>query len=246
MSLQTVLIIIGCIVIALVYVATRVTTRKSIDKNRPPFVENAEDQEFFGDSHEETLLNEGHIRSQLDLDLSEDPQLGLFESTDGASQYVSESEDLTDKNEVIETPSQDDTKILKVFLKPKEEELFLGMDILRSLNHVGMTFGEMGIFHKIVENDSGTLETLFSAANMFEPGSFNLQMIETEQCRGLVFFMEIPTIIDDGVALETLLTTTDRVAKLLGGMLYKTPNDFMDDDFLDALRLKTNFIIDND
>ena len=58
--------------------------------------------------------------------------------------------------------------------------------------------------------------------------------------------MEIPTIIDDGVALETLLTTAERVAKLLGGMVYKTPIDLMDDDFLDALRLKTNFIIDND
>ena len=63
MSLQTVLIIIGCIVIGLVYVATRVATRKSIDKNKVPFVQTPEDKEVFGDSHEEALLNEGHIQS---------------------------------------------------------------------------------------------------------------------------------------------------------------------------------------
>ena len=58
--------------------------------------------------------------------------------------------------------------------------------------------------------------------------------------------MELPTVIDDGVALETLLTTTERLAKLLDGLVYKTPEELMDTDFLDALRLKTNFIIDND
>ena len=103
----------------------------------------------------------------------------------------------------------------------------------------------MGIFHKEVEGDDKIVETLFSAANMFEPGSFNLQQIETEKCLGLVFFMKLPTRIDDGVALETLLTTTGRVAKLLHGDLYKTPEETLDDDFLDALRLKTNFIVDN-
>ena len=120
------------------------------------------------------------------------------------------------------------------------------MDILRTLNHVGMAFGEMGIFHKTIENDSSSVETLFSAANMFEPGSFNLQKIESEICRGLVFFMELPTAVDDGIALETLVTTTERVAKLLDGVIYKTPSELLDTDFLDALRLKTNFIIDND
>ena len=147
---------------------------------------------------------------------------------------------------MIETLPFDDSQILKVFLRPKEEEIFRGMDILRSLNHVGMTFGEMGIFHKVVESDSGIVETLFSAANMYEPGSFNLQKIEAERCKGLVFFMELPTMIDDGVALETFLTTTEQVAKILDGTVYKTPKELMDDDFLDALRLKTNFIIDND
>ena len=246
MSLQTVLIIIGCIVIGLVYVATRVATRKSIDKNKVPFVQTPEDKEVFGDSHEEALLNEGHIQSQLDLELSEDAQLGLFDSADGAPQSLSESEELIDKNEVLETLPLDDPQILKVFLRPKEEEIFRGMDILRSLNHVGMTFGEMGIFHKVVENDSGIVETLFSAANMYEPGSFNLQKIEAERCRGLVFFMELPTMIDDGVALETFLTATEQVAKVLEGAIYKNPKELLDDDFLDALRLKTNFIIDND
>ena len=151
MSLQTVLIIIGCIVIGLIYVATRVATRKSIEKNKASFVQTAEDQEIFGDSHKEALLNEGHIQSQLDLELSEDPQLGLFESTDDTPQYLSESEELIDKNEAIETSPLDDPEILKVFLRPKEEEIFRGMDILRSLNHVGMTFGEIGIYHKVVE-----------------------------------------------------------------------------------------------
>ena len=54
----------------LIYVATRVATRK-YRKNKASFVKTA-GQEIFGDSHKEALLNEGHIQSQLDLELSKD------------------------------------------------------------------------------------------------------------------------------------------------------------------------------
>ena len=117
MSLQTVLIIIGCIVIGLVYVATRVATRKSIDKNKVHLSSKLlKIKRFLVTLMKIALLNEGHIQSQLDLELSEDPQLGLFESADGAPQYLSESEELIDKDEVIETLPLDDSEILKVFL----------------------------------------------------------------------------------------------------------------------------------
>ncbi len=246
MSLQTVLIIIGSIVIALIYIATRLTFRASMDKNKASFSKTVEEREFVGSSEGDILTDERHIQSQLDLELSEDPQLGLFESSESNSQCLSEPVDLTEENETIETFPQDGPEILKVFLKPREGGVFQGMDILRSLNHVGMVFGEMDIFHKTIDDGGKSVKTLFRAANMFEPGSFNLQKIEAENCRGLVFFMELPTVIDDGVALETLLTTTERLAKLLDGLVYKTPEELMDTDFLDALRLKTNFIIDND
>ena len=246
MSLQTVLIIIGCIVVALIYVATRVTSRKSIAKDKASFDETVEEVEFVSGSEEDSLAYESQMQSQLDLELSEDPQLGLFESFEGDSQSLLDPEDLIDEGKVIETLPQADLEILKLFLKPRLGEVFQGMDILRTLNHVGMEFGEMGIFHKTIENDNKSVETLFSAANMFEPGSFDLKKIESENCRGLVFFMELPTAVDDGIALETLVTTTERVAKLLDGVIYKTPDELLDTDFLDALRLKTNFIIDND
>lgn len=246
MSLQTVLLIIGCIVIALIYVATRVAARKSLNKDKASFGEPVEDKESIKDTDGEALFDERQLQSQLDLKLSEDPQLGLFESTDDDFQHPPESEDLIEKDEESEAFPLDGPEILKIFLKPVAGEIFQGMDILRSLNHVGMTFGEMGIFHKIIESDRDVMQTLFSAANMFEPGSFNLQKIEAEHYKGLVFFMALPTIIDDGVALETLITTMERVAKLLGGAVYKTPDELIDDDFIDALRLKTNFIIEND
>lgn len=245
MSLQTVLIIIGCIVIACIYVASRVATQNSSPKNKAFFGKDFKGTEA---DLEITLLassDDVQLESQLDLELSEDPQLGLFEAPEERSNLILEDGQVMSLTDAIETSEQNKEEILQLFLKPSDGEIFQGMDILRSLNHVGMVFGSMGIFHKEVEGDNEIVEILFSAANMFEPGSFNLQQIETERCRGLVFFMKLPSSIDDGVALETLLTTTGQVAKLLHGNLYKTPEETLDDDFLDALRLKTNFIVDN-
>ena len=115
MSLQTVLIIIGCIVITLIYVATKVTTRKSIAKNKASFGETIEEAEFVSDSEEDSLAYENQMQSQLDLKLSEDPQLGLFESFESNSQSLLEREDLIDPDKVIETLPQAELEILKLF-----------------------------------------------------------------------------------------------------------------------------------
>ena len=244
MSLQIVLIIIGCGVVTGVYFSTRLGAKRESDqatKNHiPREITNYDESNINFEFHD--VENQGLEQSQLDLDLIEEQQLGLFETFNPASQEIVEASPNENDNE----EGFPDSNLLKIYMKPTKDAVFEGPDLLRALNHVGMSYGLMNIFHKNLEGDNGELKILFSAANMFEPGFFDLQAIEAEKCKGLVFFMNIPAMIDDGLALENFLDAIEQVAKTLHGDLYKTPDLELDDDYLDALRLKTNFIIENE
>ena len=246
MSLQIVLIIVGFIVVISIYISAKTSAKRNT--GLPPEKTPPNDNDYQVDAipeEESSLPTE--IRddySQLDLPISaEEKQLGLFESIQKISQDFAEEIKISEKELGKEEENQN---LVKIYIKPAKGEIFKGPDVLRALNHVGMSYGLMNIFHKEIELDEKKKHTLFSAADMFEPGTFDLQTIEAERSEGLVFFMHMPTVLDDGIALEKFLSAVKQVSNTLRGQLYKNPNDILDNDYLDALRLKTNFIIENE
>ena len=250
MSLQIVLIIVGCIVIVSIYISAKMSVKRDtgLPPEKTPSNENGHQTDIIlGEDSSLPPETRGDY-SQLDLLISaKEKQLGLFESIQKISQNSNDENTNSEERLVGEAEEEEeDHTLVKIYIRPTKGEVFKGPDVLRALNHVGMSYGLMNIFHKEIEMDGKKSHTLFSAADMFEPGTFNLQTIEAERSKGLVFFMHTPTILDDGVALEKFLSAAKQVSNTLGGQLYKNPTDILDNDYLDALRLKTNFIIENE
>ncbi|MEX2482368.1 MAG: cell division protein ZipA [Gammaproteobacteria bacterium] len=132
-------------------------------------------------------------------------------------------------------PATDDG-VITLFVRAPERRPFGGPELVRALNAVGMKFGDMSIFHHFGSGDLRCESAVFSAANMFEPGTFDLPKIEAFRTSGVVLFMQLPGPLEGPVAFELLLNTAQRLAELSGGELCVTPQAALDPQAIARLR----------
>ncbi len=94
---------------------------------------------------------------------------------------------------------------------------FSGMDILDSLLANGFAHGDMSIFHYF--HQSSDKQPVFSLASAVEPGTFDIDSIETLTTPGLSLFMQLPAALDARTAFETMLEKGRAIASDLHGEL---------------------------
>ena len=86
-------------------------------------------------------------------------------------------------------------EFLAISLKVPKENPISGAQLLPALITLGMKYGENNIFHRHV-NNNGKGPIVFSLANLFKPGVFDVDNMEKESIRGLSLFMTLPTESD--------------------------------------------------
>ncbi|MEC9319553.1 MAG: cell division protein ZipA, partial [Pseudomonadota bacterium] len=86
-----------------------------------------------------------------------------------------------------------------------------GALLLQMMTELGCKFGEMGIFHRY-ENTNGTGTLIFSVANMFNPGTFDLDNIEQFETDGVALFMTLPINYDGQQAFNMMLNAAKKLA----------------------------------
>ncbi|MSR14437.1 MAG: hypothetical protein EXR86_07715 [Gammaproteobacteria bacterium] len=126
--------------------------------------------------------------------------------------------------------------ILTLYLRPRNGSAFSGSVLVRNANVVGLRHGEHQIFHHFGAGDLRTERALFSLANMYEPGYFDLGRIEAFQTAGLVMFMNLPAGLDGAVAFELFLNTAQRLAEGLQADLLQSPKTLLDSTSIDEMR----------
>lgn len=99
-----------------------------------------------------------------------------------------------------------------------EGSCFSGPELVQALEEAGMHFGEHQIFHRLLDTPRDP-STLFSAANILEPGWFDMVQIASFNTPGVAFFMRLPGPYDGLVTFEQMLATAREVAERLGGHL---------------------------
>jgi cell division protein ZipA len=79
-----------------------------------------------------------------------------------------------------------------------------------------LEYGDMQIFHRH-EQVEGHEVSLFSVANIKEPGIFDLSAMENFTTEGLVLFMQLPGPGDDVLAFDAMVESARALAASLGG-----------------------------
>jgi cell division protein ZipA len=123
----------------------------------------------------------------------------------------------TAKGETVKERAEQTAKapsnIIVLYILPKADKELMGSQINSSAQAMGLTFGEMNIYHYKPEN-----RTVFSIANMLEPGSFDADTIHDLKTSGLTIFMQISgdDPLDD---LTEMLQRSYQLAGLLDARL---------------------------
>ncbi len=111
--------------------------------------------------------------------------------------------------------SEQDGLILVLNVVASGGRQFRGSAMLKALTATGLTFGAMNIFHYLHPSRPGT--SLFSVANMVEPGCFTLTTMEELTSPGLTLFANVDRPEECINTFTVMLETAKKLAEILGG-----------------------------
>jgi cell division protein ZipA len=93
------------------------------------------------------------------------------------------------KTEPVQPEQPQEVLVLNV--KSADDNLIPGSALLPMLLTLGFKFGEQDIFHRHIQSN-GKGPVLFSLANMFKPGNFDIDNLENFTTGGISLFMILP------------------------------------------------------
>jgi cell division protein ZipA len=132
--------------------------------------------------------NFGDDQMRIDFDTSEqdNPDFGeeSFSVNDTHSDAATSSSEPA-KSSTVEP------EVLVLNVRAPEGEAISGAALLPMLLTLGFKFGDQDIFHRHV-NSNGKGPVLFSLANMFKPGVFDIDNLENFETQGVSLFMILP------------------------------------------------------
>ena len=153
----------------------------------------------------------GRVEPRLDSDIPET-------ESEPAPQIAAPDVDAVE-DEPLESTSSIDTpqKIVTVRIVAHEKKSFAGDELILSLRGIGLRHGKFGIFHRYDGNDENS--TIFSAASLVEPGSFDLQNIKGQEIPGISLFMVLPGPVDSVKAFDLMLAAARTLTQSLNAEL---------------------------
>jgi len=113
-------------------------------------------------------------------------------------------------------PNEAIDRIVTLFVAARAGATFSGSHLIVAAEKAGLTFGDMGIFHRLLPGKPH-LGPVFSMANMIKPGNFDMRRIDALDTPGVSFFMTLPGPLPALDAWDAMLPTAQRLAELLDG-----------------------------
>lgn len=243
-GLRWILLLIGLALVAGIYFFDRFKRRRRQREER--FADDDAAAEFTmaprpGDDSEDysealSVLNKAKQESHYDDDLEAPAAAGHASYADEeaiAEAEIGVRENAAGDAEAAEAADTDgqaatDERLIVFYLKAPSGQAFAGPGLFEALATTGMTLGEMGIYHD--RNSYG--DTIFSIANIFEPGTLDIDDPEHFSTRGVALFMQLPlagNAMDEMDAFERMLGKAEILAGRLGGELHDEHHQPLDD-----------------
>ncbi len=196
-GLRWLLLLFGLLVIAGVYLYSRREKAQS-----------AEEPVDASGSRVEPTLSDGSSD-----DLVVEPDLRIESPTIGAE--VDDEPGEVDVSESV--PNDAPQQIITLRLVGRDKKPFQGDELILSMRGIGLRHGKFGIFHRYDGNDES--RTIFSAASLVEPGSFDLTNIKDQQIPGISLFLVLPGPVDSVEGFDLMMAAARALSQSLDGEL---------------------------
>ena len=103
-------------------------------------------------------------------------------------------------------------KIVTLFLLAQDNRVITGAELLQATVSTGMEFGDMSIFHRLIDGEE---KPVFSLANAAKPGHFNRDEWNTFETGGVALFMALPGPLQALDAWDSMLAAARRCSEIL-------------------------------
>jgi cell division protein ZipA len=130
---------------------------------------------------------------------------------------ISDEADTNVDEDTAAAPETVAQKIVTLRLVARDGGSFRGDELALSLRGIGMRHGKFGIFHRYDGNNEES--TIFSAASLVEPGSFDMTNIKEQELPGISLFLILPGPVEAAEAFDMLMSAARAVAQALDGEL---------------------------
>jgi len=160
-------------------------------------------------------------RNQIEINFGDGPSLD-DEPTPNIKVDRTEKTAKVNKSKAVEL----ETQVIILSVVMPENHQMSGAALLPSLLTLGMKFGEMNIFHRHHDN-AGNGAVTFSLANMLNPGSFDLDSMETFVTQGVSLFMTLPNAADPFATFEQMLAAAKQLAQEFNAQLLDDKRNVM-------------------
>lgn len=114
--------------------------------------------------------------------------------------------------------SEEYDRIVTLYVAARAGQTLLGPDIVVAAEKVGLTWGYMQVFHRLLEGHPQK-GPVFSVANVVKPGSFDMANIQELQTPAIAFFLTLPAPVGALDAWEMMEPAAQRMGELLDGVL---------------------------
>ncbi|WP_334014286.1 cell division protein ZipA [Alteromonas sp. S167] len=131
-----------------------------------------------------------HTRKREEPNFGDDQMRIDFDDSDTEGAFSAND---TDESASANTKAQSniEPEVLVLNVRAPEDAPIAGAALLPMLLTLGFKFGDQDIFHRHV-NSNGKGPVLFSLANMFKPGVFDIDNLENFETQGVSLFMILP------------------------------------------------------
>lgn len=148
-----------------------------------------------------------------------EPTLGGDDSDElgDDDEYQIDSPSIDDDDSSEPAPESGPQKIVTLRLVGHDKKPFQGDELILSMRGIGLRHGKFGIFHRYDGNDES--RTIFSAASLVEPGSFDLANIKDQQIPGISLFLVLPGPVDSVEGFDLMMAAARALAQSLDGEL---------------------------
>lgn len=235
--LRLVLLILGIVLVAGIYlwdrrkhVDSRLLRKQSARKSRPH-----DSSVFDPDDKPEASPTEVNdfrddvlaVRSQNDESINVNVDENIAEPAREEVVIPQHDDDLSfsAKNAFQEYMAGADlpSKILQVNLVTRTTDIS-GQMILDLAAELDMQLGEFNIFHRI---DPKTGKSIFSMANIIEPGSFDMDNMQDFRTPGLTVFSQLPAPVDCLTVFSEMMNVAKRISYIVGAEMQDASHSVM-------------------
>ena len=131
------------------------------------------------------------------------------------------------------------SEVIVINVMAREGDVFAGDDLLKVLLGVGLSFGDMNIFHQRL-GAGVKAPVLFSVANIINPGTFDLNHMDAFSTTGVSLFLALPAALNDLEAFEQMLAVAQQIQAALDGELKDDHRNVMTAQTMEHYRQRIN------